>query len=163
MPSFDIFSKVDMQEVDNAVNQAMKELAQRYDFRGTDTKLSVGEDKKSIVIASNGEDKIEAATEVLRLKLVKRGVPLAAVEFQKPEATGGMRLRQVAKLQEGIPTEKAKEIVKLVKESKLKVQASIQGEELRITGKSRDDLQSAMQLVRGHDFGADLQFGNFRD
>ncbi len=163
MPSFDIFSKVDLQEVDNAVNQTGKEIAQRYDFRGTDTRVSVGEDKKSIVLVANGEGRIEAAAEILRVKLVKRGVPLAAVEFEKPEPMGGMKVKQVAKLQEGIPTEKAKEIVKLIKESKLKVQASIQGEELRVTGKSRDDLQSAMQLVRGHDFGADLQFGNFRD
>lgn len=163
MPSFDIFSKVDMQELDNAINQSTKEIAQRYDFKGTETSIALGEDKKSIVVKANSDGRVQAAVEVLQGKLAKRGVPLKAVTFGKIEPIGGSMVRQVATLQQGIPVEKGRDIVKLVKDSKLKVQASIQGDQLRVTGKSRDDLQSVIQLVRGQDFGVDLQFGNFRD
>jgi uncharacterized protein YajQ (UPF0234 family) len=163
VPSFDIFSKVDFQEVDNALNQASKEIAQRYDFKGTATSVALGEDKKSLVIKAVGEDRLQTAVEILQTKLVKRGVPLKAVEMGKVEGLSGGALKQVATLQQGIPVEKGREIAKMVKESKLKVQASIQGDELRVSGKARDDLQAVMQLLRGHDFGVDLQFGNFRD
>jgi cyclic-di-GMP-binding protein len=163
MPSFDIFSKVDMQEVDNALNQATKEIAQRYDFKATETSVALGEDKKTIVVKANSDGRVQAAVEVLQGKLVKRGVPLKAVVFAKIEPIGGNMVRQVATLQQGIPVEKGRDIVKAIKESKIKVQASIQGDQLRVTGKSRDDLQSCIQLVRGQDFGIDLQYGNFRD
>ncbi len=163
MPSFDIFSKVDMQEVDNALNQATKEIAQRYDFKGAETSVALGDDKKSIVVKANSEGRVQAAVEVLLSKLVKRGVPLKAVAFGKIEPMGGNLVRQVATLQQGIPVEKGRDIVKAIKDSKLKLQASIQGDQLRVSGKSRDELQSCIQLVRGQDFGLDLQFGNFRD
>ena len=163
MPSFDIFSKVDMQEIDNALNQATKEIAQRYDFKGAETSVALGDDKKSIVVKANSEGRVQAAVEVLLSKLVKRGVPLKAVAFGKIEPMGGNLVRQVATLQQGIPVEKGRDIVKAIKDSKLKLQASIQGDQLRVSGKSRDELQSCIQLVRGQDFGLDLQFGNFRD
>lgn len=163
MPSFDIFSKVDPQEVDNALNQATKEIGQRYDFKGTSTSVALGEDGKSIVLSASTEGRLEAAVEILLGKLVKRGVSLKAVSMGAVEPATGGHFRQVATLQQGIPVEKGRLVVKLVKESKLKVQAAIQGEELRISGKARDDLQACMQLVRGTDFGIDLQFGNFRD
>ncbi|HUB08711.1 MAG TPA: YajQ family cyclic di-GMP-binding protein [Myxococcales bacterium] len=163
MPSFDIFSKVDMQEVDNALNQATKEIAQRYDFKGTETSVALGEDKKSIVVKANSDGRVLAAVEVLQGKLVKRGVPLKAVVFGKVEPIGGDMVRQVATLQQGIPVEKGRDIVKAIKDAKMKVQASIQGDQLRVSGKARDDLQACIQLVRGQDFGVDLQFGNFRD
>ncbi len=163
MPSFDIFSKVDLQEVDNALNQANKEIAQRYDFKGAQVSVALGEDKKSMVIKATGADKLAAAVGLLQTKLVKRGVPLKAIEMGKIDGLPGGAMRQVATLQQGIPVEKGREIAKLVKDSKLKVQAAIQGDELRISGKARDDLQSVMQLLRGHDFGVDLQFGNFRE
>jgi uncharacterized protein YajQ (UPF0234 family) len=163
MPSFDIFSKVDLQEVDNALNQATKEFGQRYDFKGADVSVTLAEDKKSLIIKAKGEDKLEAAVGILQTKLLKRGVPLKAIEMGKIEGIPGGALKQVATLQQGIPVEKGRDIAKMVKDSKLKVQASIQGDELRVSGKARDDLQTVMQLLRGHDFGVDLQFGNFRD
>ncbi len=163
MPSFDVFSKVDMQELDNALNQTVKEIAQRYDFKGTECQVALGEDKRSIVVKANSEGRVQAAVEVLQSKLVKRGVPLKALDFGKIEPAGGAIMRQVATLQQGIPVEKGRDIVKAIKDGKLKVQASIQGDQLRVTGKSRDDLQSCIQLVRSQDFGIDLQVGNFRD
>jgi uncharacterized protein YajQ (UPF0234 family) len=163
MPSFDIFSKVDLQEVDNALNQATKEIGQRYDFKGADVSVALAEDKKSMIIKAKGEDKLSAAVGILQNKLVKRGVPLKAIEMGKIEGIPGGAMKQVATLQQGIPVEKGREIAKMVKESKLKVQAAIQGEELRVSGKSRDELQTVMQMLRGYDFGVDLQFGNFRD
>jgi uncharacterized protein YajQ (UPF0234 family) len=163
MPSFDIVSQVNLKEVDNALTQSQKELAQRYDFKGTQTTLAWGDDKKSIVIKSNDAGRVEAAAEVLMAKLVKRNVPLKAATFGKIEPVGGATQKQTITFQEGIPVEKGKEVVALIKDSKLKVQASIQGEQLRVTGKSRDDLQSVMALLRGADLNVDLQFTNFRD
>jgi uncharacterized protein YajQ (UPF0234 family) len=116
-----------------------------------------------LIIKAKGEDKLEAAVGILQTKLLKRGVPLKAIEMGKIEGIPGGALKQVATLQQGIPVEKGRDIAKMVKDSKLKVQASIQGDELRVSGKARDDLQTVMQLLRGHDFGVDLQFGNFRD
>jgi uncharacterized protein YajQ (UPF0234 family) len=163
MPSFDIVSQIDFQEVDNALTQSQKEIAQRYDFKNTQVSLAWGEDKKSIVLKANAEDRVEAAKEVLQTKLVKRGVPLKAAIFGKIEPISGQLQKQTATFQQGIPTEKGKEIVKLIKDSKLRVQAAIQGESLRVSSKSRDDLQSVMQLVRGADLDVDVQFNNFRD
>jgi len=163
MPSFDIVSQIDFQEVDNALTQSQKEIAQRYDFRSAQASLTWGEDKKSIVLKANAEDRIEAAKEVLQTKLVKRGVPLKAAVFGKIEPIGGQMQKMTATFQQGIPSEKAKEIAKLVKDSKLKAQAAIQGDSLRVSSKSRDELQAVMQLVRGANLDVDVQFNNFRD
>jgi cyclic-di-GMP-binding protein len=163
MPSFDIVSQIDQQEVDNALTQSQKEIAQRFDFKNTQTTLAWAEDHKSIVLRANSEGRVQAAADVLQTKLVKRGVPLKAVTFSPLEAAGGQMQKQSVTFQQGIPVEKGKEIVKVIKDHKLKVQASIQGDQLRVTGKSRDDLQEAMALVRGQDFGVDVQFTNFRD
>ncbi len=163
MPSFDIFSKVDLQEVDNALNQASKEIAQRYDFKGTATTIAFAPDHKAIVVEANAEGRLQAALDVLQGRLVKRAVPLKALAWGEVEPIGGGKVKQTATLQQGIPVEKGREIVKQIKESGLKLQASIQGDQLRVSGKSRDDLQACIQLVRGTDHGIDLQFGNFRD
>lgn len=161
MPSFDIVSKLEMQEVDNAVNQTKKELATRYDFRGTDS--SVEQTPEGIVIRSSDKDHLSAAYKVLMEKMTKRSVSLKALDPQEPEPAAKQSLRQLIKLKQGISTEKGKEIVKLIKDSKLKVQGSIQDEQVRVTGKNKDDLQAAIRLLRGHDFGLDLQYLNFRD
>ena len=161
MPSFDVVSKLDMQEVDNAVNQCKKELGTRYDFRGTNTDLERG--PEGIVIRSSDEPHAAAALTVLRERIAKRGVSQRALDPKPVEPAGGQTVRQLVIIKQGIDMETAKKIVKAVKDSKLKVQASIQGDELRVTGKNRDDLQSAIALMRRGDFGIDLQFINFRD
>ncbi len=163
MPSFDIVSKIDMGEVDNALHQARKEIEQRYDFKGTGTMIE--KDEKGITLRTNSEMKLDAAWEVLAQKLAKRGVPLRGITRGALEKAGGSTVKQALTLQQGIPVEKAKEIVKLIKDSKLKVQAAIQGAELRVSGKNRDDLQAAIQLVRGNAdrLNIDLQFTNYRD
>jgi uncharacterized protein YajQ (UPF0234 family) len=162
MPSFDMVSELDLQEVDNAFNQARKELAQRYDFKGTQTDLTRHQDG-SIILQANSEERAEAALQVLRERLAKRQVPLDGLDPQKIEPAAGGMVRQVIKLKKGIPTEDAKRIVAVVKDSKLKVQASIQGDAVRITGKKRDDLQAAIQAVRAANLGLPLQVQNFRD
>src|SRR5678816_2738987 len=161
MPSFDVVSKVDLMELDNGLNTARKELAQRYDFRGTNTDLE--RTPEGIVIRSSDEPHAAAALTVLRERIAKRGVSQRALDPKDVEAAGGRTVRQLILVKQGIETETAKKIVKAVKDSKLKVQASIQGDELRVTGKNRDDLQSAIALMRRSDFGIDLQFVNFRD
>lgn len=163
MPSFDIVSTIDPQEIDNALGQAQKEIAQRYDFKSAQCTLAWAKDRKSIVIQANDVGRVEAAAEVLMAKLVKRNVPLKGAIFGKIEPLGGALQKQSITFQEGIPIEKGKEIAALIKESKIKVQASIQGEQLRVTGKARDDLQAAMALVRGANLNVDVQFTNFRD
>jgi uncharacterized protein YajQ (UPF0234 family) len=163
MPSFDIVNQIDLQEVDNALNQASKEIAQRYDFKNTSTSVAFAEDRKSILIQANSEGRLQAAVDVLQSRLVKRGVSLKALTLGAMEPAAGGHVRQTATLQQGIPVEKGREIVKHLKESKLKVQTSIQGDQLRVSGKSRDELQSAIQLVREVDVGLELQFVNFRD
>ncbi len=161
MPSFDIVSKVQQNEVDNAFNQAQKEIAQRYDFKDTETTLDRAPD--AITIRSGSEDRAKAALNVLQDKLVKRKVSLRFTEPGKPEPTGKGGARIVVKIKEGIEVEKARAIVQIVKESKLKVQASIQESQVRVSGKNRDDLQAAIQAVRAHDLGIELQFVNMRD
>jgi uncharacterized protein YajQ (UPF0234 family) len=163
MPSFDIVNQIDLQEVDNALNQAGKEIAQRYDFKNTATSVAFAEDRKSILLKASTEGRLEAALDVLQSKLVKRGVSLKALTVGKVEPAPGGHVRQTATLQQGIPVEKGREIVAHLKGSKLKVQASIQGDQLRVTGKSKDELQAAIQLVRALDVGLELQFVNFRD
>lgn len=161
MPSFDIVSKVQWNEVDNALNQAQKELSQRYDFKDTETELEKIED--GITVKSSSEERAKAAMGVLQEKLVKRKVSLKHLDPQKPEVTGKGGSRILIKIKEGIETEKAKEIVRILKDSKLKIQASIQEQQVRVQGKNRDDLQSGISLVRGQDLGIELQFINFRD
>ena len=164
MPSFDIVNKVNEQEVDNAFQQARKEIEQRYDFKGTDTHLEKKEKEKGIQIRSSTEQRLEAAREVLVQKLAKRGVSLRGVKYGAVEQSG-KTVQQMLTFVQGIETEKAKAIVKLIKDSKLKVQGAIQGESVRVSGKSRDDLQQVMHLVRDKqdEIGVDTQFENFRD
>src|SRR3954447_22431141 len=161
MPSFDIVSKVDLMELDNALHTAQKEIAQRYDFRGTDTTLERG--PEGITIRTSDESRAGATIMVLRERMSKRGVSQRCLDPGELEAAGGKTLRQLIKIKQGIETETAKKIVKAIKDAKVKVQAQIQGDELRVTGKSRDDLQAAIHLIRSGDYGIDLQFVNFRD
>jgi uncharacterized protein YajQ (UPF0234 family) len=163
MPSFDVVSKLEMAEVENALNQAKKELGTRYDFRGTNTELE--RTPEGLVLRTSDQEHLEAAMRVLMEKMVKRGVSLRALDAQEPEPAAKQSLKQLILLKEGISTEKGKEINKLIKESKLKVQSQIQDEQVRVTGKNRDDLQAAIRLLRGKqdDLGVDLQFINFRD
>lgn len=160
MPSFDIVSKVDMQEVDNAVNQASKEIAQRYDFKGTHNELSLEGD--AIAILAADDYKLQAVTDILKGKLVKRGVSPKCLDFGKKEAASGGAVRQRVAIIQGIDKEKGKELVKRIKETKLKVQAQIMDDQVRVTGKQIDDLQEVIQALKGQDLGIELQFINFR-
>lgn len=159
--SFDIVSKVDVQEVRNAIDQALKEIRQRFDLKDSKSEINF-EGDKAIQMASAGEYQLEAVREILGQKLVKRGVSLKNLEYGKIEPAAGQSVRQKIDLQQGIPTDKAKEIVKLVKDSKRKAQASIQGDTVRVTSKDRDELQAIIALLRGKDLGVDLQFTNYR-
>jgi uncharacterized protein YajQ (UPF0234 family) len=162
MPSFDVVSEVDMQEVENAFNQARKELAQRFDFKGTGTDLE--RDKElNLLVKANSEGRAQAALQVLMEKLAKRGVALEALDPQKLEPAAGGTVRQLVKLRRGLKQEDARKIVALVKEAGLKVQAAIQGEAVRITSKKRDDLQDCMARIRAAGLGVPLQFQNFRE
>jgi len=161
MPSFDIVSKVNMQEVDNAVNQAQKEMQQRYDFKGSKSEIK-WEKKEEMTILADDDNKLAAVTDILQTKFVKRGVSLKALDFGKVEDAAGSMKRQVIKLRMGIPTEKAKQIVKVIKDAKLKVQSQIQDEQVRVTGKKIDDLQEVIQMLKGKDLDIDLQFENMR-
>jgi cyclic-di-GMP-binding protein len=165
MPSFDVVSKIDLAELDNAVNQTKKELSTRYDFQGANADVLVSPDHAVLTIKANAEERVQAAKEVLLAKLSKRGLSLRALEFLEMEKTGLHNVKQNIKLQQGIPVDKAKELVKLLKESKMKVQGSIQGDELRVSGKNRDDLQTAIALFRKEQdrLKLDMQFTNFRD
>jgi uncharacterized protein YajQ (UPF0234 family) len=161
MPSFDIVSKVQRNEVDNAYNQADKEIAQRFDFKDTETTLEKSEE--AITIRSGSEERAKAALNVLQDKLVKRKVSLRFTEPGKPEPTGKGGARIVVKIKEGIEVEKARTIVQIIKDSKLKVQASIQESQVRVSGKNKDDLQGVIRLVRSQDLGIELQIVNMRD
>jgi uncharacterized protein YajQ (UPF0234 family) len=159
-PSFDVVSEVSLPEVANAVAQAQKELAQRYDLKGTAAAIEQGE--KELVLAADQEFGLKAVNDILQTKLAKRGVPLKALDYGKAEPGPKGTVKQTVKIVSGIASEKAKEIVKAVKDAKLKVQVAIQGEQLRVTGKKKDDLQSVIALLREHDFGIPLQFTNYR-
>jgi uncharacterized protein YajQ (UPF0234 family) len=159
--SFDIVSKVDIQEVRNAIDQALKEIRQRFDLKDSHSEVTL-EGDDAIQLASNGEYHLEAVKEILGQKLVKRGVSLKNLTYEKLEQASGQSVRQKIKLQQGIPIEKAKEIVRMVKDSKKKAQASIQGDTVRIASKDRDELQAIIALLRGKDMGVDLQFTNYR-
>ena len=161
MPSFDIVSKVDEQEVDNAVNQAIKEMSQRYDFKGSKSEIK-WEKKEEVIIIADDDYKLKAVIDILQTKLAKRGVSLKSLEYGKVEdASGGLK-RQVIKILQGIPQDKAKEISKFIKELKLKVEAQIQGDQLRISGKKVDDLQEAIRSLKEKDLKIALQFVNMR-
>ena len=160
--SFDVVSKVELQEVSNAVAQASKEIATRFDFRGSASKIELKDKELEVVLVSDDDHKLKSVIDILETKLVRRGVAVKALDYGKVEAAAGGTVRQVAKIQQGIPTEKAKEIVKAIKDRKLKVQASIQADQVRVSGRSKDDLQAAMATVREGDFGLPLQFTNYR-
>lgn len=160
--SFDVVNKVDLQEVANAVQQASKEIATRFDFRGSASKVELRDRELELVLVSDDEHKLKSVVDILETKLVRRGVAVKALDYGKIEPAAGATVRQVAKIQQGIPSEKAKAIVKAIKDRKLKVQASIQADQVRVVGRSKDDLQSAMAAVREGDFGLPLQFTNYR-
>jgi hypothetical protein len=158
--SFDVVSSVDLQEVKNAIAQAMKEITTRFDLKGTGSEVSLqGEE---ILVASSNEFKLKAVKDVLEGRLVKRSVPLKALTYGKIDQALGGTVRQKISLQKGIPTEKAREVVKIVKGLKVKVQSAIQGDQVRISGKNKDDLQAVMQALRAADLGIDMQFTNYR-
>jgi uncharacterized protein YajQ (UPF0234 family) len=161
MPSFDIVSELDSHELENALQQAQKEVIARFDFRGTDTELERTED--GIMLRANSENRLEAALTVLREKCAKRKVSLRALDPQTPEPAAKGHFRQLVKLKQGISKEKAKDVIQFIKEGKFKVQASIQGEQVRVTGKKRDELQEVIQALRAKDLQIDLQFTNFRE
>jgi hypothetical protein len=165
MPSFDISCEMNWQELDNAVNQAIKETAQRYDFKGVKTELKVDMKLKTVTLWCSEEGKLDALKEIFETKLIKRGISLLAVEYGDLEAAFGGSVRQVATLQAGISKEKGKEVMAELKESKIKVQGQMQDEKVRVTGKNRDDLQSAIAHLRSVQdrLKLPLQFGNFRD
>ena len=158
--SFDVVSKTDMQEVTNAVQQARKELSTRFDFKGSESEIELTNEE--IVLVSDDEQKLKSVRDVLEDKMVKRKIAIKALDYQKIEQAMGGTVRQKVKIIDGIEIEKAKAIVKRIKDAKIKVQASIQGDQVRIAGKKKDDLQSVMTLLREHDFGIPLQFINYR-
>ncbi len=161
MPSFDIVSETNLQEVDNAMNSAKRELGNRYDFKGS--KASFENDKESITIMADDDMKLKAMIEMLKTYLTRRNVDIKCLDFGKEEMASGNMLRLAIKLKKGIDQENAKKITKGIKDKGLKVQASIQGEQVRVTGKKRDDLQEAMALVKNLGIELPLQFMNFRD
>jgi uncharacterized protein YajQ (UPF0234 family) len=158
--SFDIVSQVDMQEVNNAIHQAQKEIEQRFDFKKSKSSIELQEDK--ITIVSDDDFKLQNVVDILENKLVKRQVSLKALDYGKIIPAAGDTVRQEAKLVQGISQEKAKQINKLIKESKIKVSSSIQGDQVRVSGKDKDDLQAVISLLRQQDLGLDLQFINYR-
>jgi cyclic-di-GMP-binding protein len=160
--SFDVVSKIEMPEVLNAVQQALKEVQQRYDLKDSHSNIELNEKDNKILLASKDEFKLKAVAEILESKLVKRKVPLKGLSYGVIIPSAGSTVKQEISLQQGIATEKAREIVKAIKDSKLKVQASIQGDFVRIAGKDRDTLQMAIKLLRENDFGIDMQFINYR-
>jgi hypothetical protein len=160
--SFDIVSKIDLPEVSNAVQQAVKEIQQRFDLKDSRSSIELREKENKILLASSDEFKLKAVTDVLQAKLVKRSVPLKGLSYGVITPAGGSTVRQEITLQQGIAIEKARDIVKTIKDSKKKAQASIQGDLVRVSAKDRDALQEIIALLRGHDFGIDMQFTNYR-
>jgi uncharacterized protein YajQ (UPF0234 family) len=160
--SFDVVSKIEMPEVVNAVQQSQKEILQRYDLKDSKSSIELNEKDHKITLASQDEFKLKAVVDILESKLVKRKVPLKGLTFGQIIPATGSTVRQEITLQQGISTEKCREIVKKIKDSKLKVQASIQGDFVRVAGRDRDTLQSVIKLLRESDFGIDMQFTNYR-
>jgi uncharacterized protein YajQ (UPF0234 family) len=161
MPTFDVVSKVDHQEVKNAIQQATKEIAGRFDFKGA--RLTIEKTEDGISLLGEDEFKLKQAIDVLNQKFVRREVPLRAIHYGKVEPGSGKSVRCLAKIQEGIPTDEARAVVAYVKKTGLKVQCQIMGDQVRVSGKKRDDLQAVIQALKGHDFGIDMKFTNFRD
>jgi uncharacterized protein YajQ (UPF0234 family) len=161
--SFDITSTIDFQEVDNALNQARKEVAQRYDFKGATTEIALNEKENTLTLTADDEFKMNALWEIVQTRLVRRGVPVKNFKIPESEPAAGGTVRRVVAIQQGIPIEAAREIVKFIKDRKLKkVQAAIQADQVRVSSPSKDDLQEAIHVLREHDFGIALQFGNYR-
>ena len=158
--SFDVVSKIDLQEVDNAIQQAAKEIGQRYDFRGSSA--GIRREERALVLQAEDEYRLKAVVEILAQRLASRKVPLKGLTFEKPQAALGGSVRQEVRLQQGIPQEHAKEIVKVLKGTKLKVQASIQGDQVRVHGRNRDDLQAAIRILKDRALPIDMQFTNYR-
>lgn len=163
MPSFDIVSKINLQEIDNAVNSTLRELTNRYDFKGSVFSIELKNKEQIINISAESEYKISAIRDSLKTFVVKRGIDPRALDFQKEQPASGQSIRQEVKLKNGIEQETAKEIIKTIKDSKIKVQSSIKGDELKIDGKKRDDLQEVINLLKKNDFKIPLQFINFRE
>jgi hypothetical protein len=162
--SFDVTSTVDLQEVDNAVNQARKELAQRYDFKGSKADIEFNRLENTVTLVADDEFKMTALWEIVQGRMIKRGVPVKNLTLGEIERAGGDTVRRVVTLQQGIPSDASRAIVKFIKDRKLKkVQAAIQADQLRISSPSRDELQGVMQLLKAEDFGVALQFGNYRE
>lgn len=160
--SFDIVSELDFQEVDNAVNQASKEIGQRYDLRGVNASIDYNRTEKNILIKADGEEYASAVYDVLIQKCIKRGITVLSLDAGKPEQSGGKTVRQTIKLRSGLEKEDAKKVSNLIKDSKLKVQTQIQGDAVRVTGKSKDDLQDVIALLRSSDLSFPVQFTNYR-
>lgn len=160
--SFDIVSEINLQEVDNAINQARKEISQRYDFKGSKSTLDLDQKEKKITVFSDDDYKLKAVIDILQNKLIKRGVPIKAIDYGTPEAATGGAVRQILSLRVGIDKENAKYIVKLIKDSKAKVQAQIMEDQVRVSGKSKDDLQAIIKLIQGADLKFAVQFVNYR-
>lgn len=160
--SFDVVSKLEVQEVENAVNQANKEMQTRFDFKGSISRVDWDKKESKLTFYSDDEHRLKSVNDIIQSKLVKRGISLKSLDYQAIEKAEGSTVRQVVKMKQGIESEKAKEIIKAIKESKIKVQGTIQGDQLRVSGKSRDDLQAVIALLRAADFGLPLQFINYR-
>src|SRR5436190_16793591 len=161
--SFDVTSPIDFQEVDNALNQARKEVAQRYDFKGAKAEINLNPTEKTLTLVADDEFKMNALWEIVQTRLVRRGVPVKNFTVPASEPAAGGTVRRVITIQQGIPIEAAREIVKYLKDKKLKkVQAAIQGDQVRVSSPSKDDLQDAIHALREHDFGVSLHFGNYR-
>lgn len=165
MPSFDVSSEMNWQEMDNAINQATKEVAQRFDFKGVKTEFKLDQKAKTITLWCSEEGKLDAANDILQNKLIKRGISLLSLEYKDKESAFGQSVRQVVVIQAGISKEKGKEVIAALKDSKIKVQAQIQDEQVRVSGKNRDDLQSAIAHLKSvqDQLKVPMQFGNFRE
>ena len=160
--SFDVVSKLELQEVENAINQANKEMQTRFDFKGSISRVDWDKKESKLTFYSDDEHRLKSVNDIVQSKLVKRGISLKSLDYQSIEPAESSTVRQVVKMKQGIESEKAKEIIKAIKESKIKVQATIQGDQLRVSGKSRDDLQAVIAYLRTKDFGLPLQFINYR-
>jgi uncharacterized protein YajQ (UPF0234 family) len=160
--SFDVVSKVDLQAMDNAVNSALRELTTRFDFKGSVSRLELDKKANTLTLYSDNDGKLKSVVDILQNRLVKQNIPLKSLDHGPVLPAEGGTVRQVAKIVQGVASEKAKEMVRAIKDAKMKVSPSIQGDQLRVTGRSKDELQQAMALLRGQDFGIALQFVNFR-
>ena len=159
--TFDIVCKVDLQEVDNAIHQAMREVSTRFDFKGSKCNIAL-EGKEKLILLADDEFKLRSLNDILQQRLVKRGISLKSLSYKKPESAAGNTVRQEIDLQQGIPSEKAKEIVRLIKDSRHKVQASINGDLVRVAGKDRDTLQEVIKMLKAQEFEFEIQFTNYR-